>query len=89
MFVASKSVGSDGHSFHMEDTMKKRKQMVMCRAIEFIKHGTGMYFATCIRTTSHPSLGQPTGKMTRTSQVLRIDFELKRFETENTIYMWL
>lgn len=47
------------------------------------------YVAYLDRHSDHPKLGPPrTESQTRTSMILRIDFEKKNFETLNTIYDW-
>lgn len=38
------------------------------------------------RTSDHPRLGQPTSKLTETSEVVKIDLTNGTFETINTVY---
>lgn len=48
-----------------------------------------VYIAFLDRLTHHPKLGPPRCEsQTRTSKILRIDFEKKEFETLNTVYFW-
>ncbi len=66
------------------------KPRVKCRNISIIRWGNTPYFISELyRMSSHPKLGPPRCESAqRTSPILRIDFERKMMETENTIYWW-
>ena len=65
------------------------KQRVKCGCVSFMQIGAIGWIAYLDRLSDHPKLGPPrTESKTRTSLILRIDFERKEFETLNTIYYW-
>lgn len=65
------------------------KPVVKCGRVSFHQFRGLNYVAFLDRLSNHPKLGPPrTESQTRTSLILRIDFEKKRFETLNTIYDW-
>lgn len=65
------------------------KPVVKCGRVSFAQFEELQYVAFLDRLSHHPKLGNPrTETQTRTSLILRIDFEKKQFETLNTIYDW-
>lgn len=65
------------------------KPRVMCARIGVCHYSNGQYIAYLTRLSDHPKLGPPRCEsQTRTSLILRVDFEKKELETLNTVYYW-
>lgn len=67
------------------------KARVKCslRGIQLVRLEPPTAVALVDRLSDHPKLGVPRCESsTRTSLILRVDFEKKEMETINTIYWW-
>lgn len=66
------------------------KQRVKAGRVSFVKWPhSDQYVAYLDRLSDHPKLGPPRAEsQTRTSALIRVDFEKKEMETQNTIYWW-
>lgn len=68
---------------------EKTKPTVKCSLIS-LEHecaGSPVYVANVHRTSEHPRLGPDVpGTVTRTSRIVRIDFDHRIIETLNTYY---
>lgn len=64
------------------------KPRIRCELLGLDHYGDQRYCAYVRRYEHHPKLGEPPLSATRTSLILRIDFEKKEIETLNTIYCY-
>lgn len=55
----------------------KRKHRYKCELVGLQDYGSNRYIALVRRHDTHARLGVPTGRITQTSLVVRIDFERK------------
>lgn len=68
-----------------------KKPRIKAGRVTFFRwpHGHYCYVAYFDRLGDHPKLGPPRCEsQSRSSMILRIDFEKKEFETLNSIYWW-
>lgn len=66
------------------------KPRVKCGSVSIRLWNGGPYWVAYLnRLSDHPSLGPPRAeRQSRTSALIRADFEKKELETLNTIYWW-